>query len=93
MKMKNQTYDRLKGVALTLAPLATFVGAVCVIWGVPYSEQITATLAAFATMLGTMLKVSSDNYKATKTQDAFNNDGVEMFEVEDYEDKNETTEE
>lgn len=53
--MSNKTYDTLKRIALVAAPLITFIGAVCIIWNVPFSEQITATLAALDTLLGSIL--------------------------------------
>lgn len=53
--MSNKTYDTLKKIALIAAPLITFIGAVCIIWNVPFSEQITATLAALDTLLGSIL--------------------------------------
>ena len=62
MKMSNCVYDKLKLIAWILAPLITFIGAVCIIWGVPYAEQITATLAALDTFLGSLLTVSNINY-------------------------------
>ena len=87
MKFSNQQYDILKKIALLIAPVVTFIGAVCVIWGVPYSEQITATLAALESMLGALLGISTRNYRADKLQDNFNMDEVEaLYEVE-YEDQ------
>lgn len=62
MKMSNQMYDKLKIIAWTLAPLITFVGALCSIWGVPNAEKITATLAALDTLLGSLLTISNANY-------------------------------
>lgn len=62
MRMKNETYDKLKMVALLLMPLITFLAAIGDIWHIPYTQQITATLAALDTLLGACLKVSSDNY-------------------------------
>lgn len=62
MKMKNTTYDHLKLVALLLMPLITFLAALGDIWHIPYTQQITATLAALDTLLGAILKISSDNY-------------------------------
>lgn len=62
MKFKNETYDKLKHIAWILAPLITFVGAICSIWGVPNAEKITATLAALDTLLGSILTVSNWNY-------------------------------
>lgn len=62
MKMQNKTYDILKIVALMLMPLITFLAAIGDIWSIPYTAQITATLAALDTLLGAILKISSDNY-------------------------------
>lgn len=62
MKLQNEQYDKLKLVAWILAPLITFIGAICTIWGVPNAEKITATLAALDTFLGTLLTVSNRNY-------------------------------
>lgn len=62
MKMTNSMYDKLKIIAWVAAPLITFVGAVCVIWGVPQAEKITATLAALDTLIGSLLTVSNINY-------------------------------
>lgn len=63
MIFKNETYDLLKKIAFIFAPLATLIGALCIIWGVPYSEQITATLAAVDTFLGALLVKSSNDYR------------------------------
>lgn len=62
MIFDNKTYDILKKIALNFAPLATFIGAICIIWGVPYSEQITATLAALDTLLGALIHKSSKEH-------------------------------
>ena len=62
MQLSNKTYDVLKIVAWLITPCITFMTAIMVIWGVPYSEQITATLAAFDTFLGSLLAISNKNY-------------------------------
>lgn len=62
--MNNQTYDILKRVALIVVPaLATFVNAVGIVWGVPYTNEATATITAFGVFLGAALGVSSLNYE------------------------------
>ena len=62
--MNNQTYDILKRVALIIIPaLATFVNAVGIVWGVPYTTEATATITAFGVFLGAALGVSSKNYE------------------------------
>ena len=64
MKMTNKTYDTLKWIALILLPaLATFYAAIAAVWGLPYTEQVVGTITAVDTLLGTLLKISSDNYK------------------------------
>lgn len=66
MIMQNSTYDALKKVALLIAPLCTFLAALCEIWGVRYGTEICATLAALDTFLGAVLSISSLNYNRTK---------------------------
>lgn len=61
--MTNKTYDILKRVALIIIPaLATFVNAAGMVWGLPYTNEITATITAFGVFLGAALGVSSANY-------------------------------
>ena len=65
--MSNKTYDTLKLWAQVILPaICTFVFAVGNIWNIhvltDYSEQIVGTLAALDTLLGVLLKISSDNY-------------------------------
>ena len=62
--MNDKTYDILKRVALIVVPaLATFVNAVGIVWGVPYTNEVTATITAFGVFLGAAIGVSSKNYK------------------------------
>ena len=63
MKMSNATYDILKYIALIILPaLVALVASLGEIWGIPYSVQIAATIAAIDTFLGACLQVSSANY-------------------------------
>ena len=62
--MNDKTYDILKRVALIIIPaLATFVNAAGMVWGLPYTNEITATITAFGVFLGAALGVSSANYE------------------------------
>lgn len=64
MLMENKVYDVLKFLALVVLPaLATFYAAIAAVWGLPYAEQVVGTITAVDTLLGTLLKISSDNYK------------------------------
>ena len=80
MKMKNETYDVLKWVAMIVLPaVVTFVAAIGQIWGIPYTAQIAATIAAVDTLLGACLQVSSANYTEKKFDDeADDNDDVRL---------------
>lgn len=67
MKMNNNVYDIMKWVSLILLPaLATFYAALAAVWGLPYTEQVVGTITAVDTLLGTLLKISSDNYKKSE---------------------------
>lgn len=62
--MNDKTYDILKRVALIVVPaLATFVNAVGIVWGVPYTNEVTATITAFGVFLGAAIGISSKNYE------------------------------
>ena len=56
-KMSNATYDKLCILVKCIAPVLTFISAVLAIWHVPYTAQITATLAALNTCLGGIVTV------------------------------------
>ena len=75
MKLKNETYDILKKIALYVLPaLATLVLTLGQIWGIEYSEQIGATITALDTFLGACLGISSMNYY--KENEDGDNDGT-----------------
>lgn len=62
--MTDKTYDILKRIALIVIPaLATFVNAVGIVWGIPYTNEATATITALGVFLGAALGVSSKNYE------------------------------
>lgn len=75
MKMRNETYDILKWIALILLPaVVVFVTTLGEIWGLPYTTQIAATIAAIDTLLGACLQVSSSNYAEKKFDDEADED-------------------
>lgn len=75
MKMDNKTYDFLKWVAMIVLPaVVTFVAAIGQIWGIPYTAQIAATIAAIDTLLGACLQVSSSNYVPKQFDDEADED-------------------
>ena len=64
MKLSNKTYDFLKYIALIALPaIATFYTVIAKIWSLPYPVEIPGTIMAVDTLLGALLKVSSDKYK------------------------------
>lgn len=61
--MTNKTYDILKWIALVVLPaIATLYSVVANIWGWSYSYEISATITAINTALGSILGISSVNY-------------------------------
>ena len=61
--MSNVAYDNLKMVALILAPVLVFLASLVNIWGVPYGEQIVATLTAIDTLIGAIVVAANKAYK------------------------------
>ena len=61
--MSNKMYDVLKWVALIVLPaIAILYESLASIWGLPYAEQIPATITAVDLFLGVLLGVSSATY-------------------------------
>ena len=60
--MKNSTYDKLKNIALLVAPILTFASALVEIWGIPFGAQITATIAALDVCIGAIVVVAKKIY-------------------------------
>ena len=63
--MKNKTYDILKFIAQVVLPLlATFYVTLAELWGLPFPTEISGTIMAVDTLLGSILmKLSSDYNK------------------------------
>lgn len=53
----NRTYDRIKFIALLVAPIVVFLSALCNIWHIPYTAEITATFAALDTLVGAVVTI------------------------------------
>lgn len=88
-KLSNKAYDRLKEFTTVWLPaLGTLYFALSGIWGFPYGEGVVGTITALVTFFGTVLKVSTTNYRADKVQDTFNSESIEAMMSEDgnYED-------
>lgn len=62
--MKNKTYDILKFITMVVLPAtATLYVALSDLWHLPYVTEISGTITAIATFLGSILMISSNNYK------------------------------
>lgn len=66
--MSNITYDRLKFIALLIAPIVVFCTTCCNIWGIPYGEQICATLAAIDVLVGAIVTIAKKKYDENNGQ-------------------------
>lgn len=90
MKLSNRTYDILKWIALAVIPAsATLILTVGKIWGLPYYDNIAATITALGVFIAAIIGVSTSAYR-TDIQTTFNTDD-EMLEV-GYEDTDDTAE-
>lgn len=70
INMSDKVYNVLKWIALIVMPaIATFYGVLASIWGLPYGDQIVATITAIDTFIGALLGVSTYQYNKTKTYD------------------------
>lgn len=68
MKLSDKTYDILKWIAMILLPaMGTLYFALAGIWGLPYGEQVVGTLTAIDAFVGTLLGISSAQYKKANT--------------------------
>jgi hypothetical protein len=62
--MSNKTYDTLKYFSQIVLPaLAALFLGLSKIWGFGYGEEIAATITLLDTFLGTVLMISSAQYK------------------------------
>ena len=67
--MSNKVYDVLKFIAQIVLPaLATFYVTIASLWGLPYPEEISGTVMAIDTLLGTLLMISSNKYYNDKEE-------------------------
>lgn len=65
--MSNKLYDVLKWIALiALDAVGVFYKAVSAIWGLPYGDEVLATCTALSVLIGTLVGVSSAQYKRNK---------------------------
>lgn len=62
--MSNKVYDFLVWCVVIILPaLGTFYASMSNVWGLPYGEQIVATLSALSLLIGAIVKISNSRYK------------------------------
>ena len=71
IRISNKLYDILQIVCRMILPFADFITAIGSIWNVPFAAEVCATLTAFHVLLGTFLKIVSDNYKRQQATDNY----------------------
>lgn len=65
--LPDKLYNILKYIAMIALPaLALFVQTVFAIWGIPYGEQISATIVAINALLGTLIGISTIGYNKSQ---------------------------
>ena len=68
MKMKNETFDKLRFLAEVVGYIVTFALALSEIMGFKYGAELTAIAAAFMTMLGSIVEAARRNYKGEQNE-------------------------
>ena len=59
----DKIYNILKYIAMIALPaLALFTQTIFAIWGLPYGEQISATIVAINALLGALIGISTIGY-------------------------------
>lgn len=69
MKLPDKLYDVLKWITLIALPALTaaYVG-LSKIWGFPYAIEVAETSAVVCALLGTLLGISTAEYRAAKAR-------------------------
>lgn len=69
MMMNSKVYDVLKWIALVVLPaVCVLYSTVGSIWGFPKVIEVLSTITAINTFLGTVLGISSTQYKKNNTK-------------------------
>lgn len=80
MFISNKSYDIMKAISTVILPaVITCYATISMTWGMPYTEEVVATLGAINVLIGAMCKLSSDAY--------INDMELEDEEIDDYEDE------
>ncbi len=84
MRISNKTYDTLKWIALAVIPAAsTLVLTVGKIWGLPYYDNIGATISAIGLFIAAIIGVSSKDFNAIEPIDIEGMEYIEEGEVDE----------
>lgn len=71
LKMNDTVYDVLKWVALIVLPaVATLYTTLAGIWGLPFAEQVPATVTAIDLFIGALLGLSNATYQKEITDES-----------------------
>lgn len=63
----DKLYNILKYLAMIALPaLALFTQTIFAIWGLPYGEQISATIVAINALLGALIGISTIGYNRSQ---------------------------
>jgi hypothetical protein len=73
MIINSKVYDVLKWVVMIVLPaLSALYASLSMVWGLPYAEQIVATVSAVALFLGALLGVSTHAYNKQEIEPLVN---------------------
>lgn len=70
MKLSNTAYDVLNFIVRALLPLADLIMTLVTIWGLPYGQEISATIIAIHAFLAIFVTGANAAYKNAEAEQA-----------------------
>lgn len=61
--MDSKWYERLRLIAMLIAPIAAFVAVLCNAWDLPFAEPIAMTLTGLDALFGAIVEILRNEYK------------------------------
>lgn len=74
--MSDKLYNFLNKLQRWLPSVGVFYLALCVIWGLPFGDEVNQTIIAFTTLLGATLEIANFVY-LKKVRDSIENKSEE----------------
>lgn len=61
--MTDKAYERLRLIAMLIAPVGAFIATLMNVWNIPYAEPIALTVTALDVLFGTIVEILRNKHK------------------------------